>query len=408
MDNENNNTSTSSSSNVSATIADAIKKYRPSFGGSSGGDSDGIKKMLIGVIVLTLIVVILLLILSKASSTSTKKGVSYSDIEDAMTDSAKRFFKDNNKYLPKSNGGTVEISAQKLINENYLSAHNTISSCTGKVVVQNNDDNYIYVPYLDCGSKYKTTELYRKVTNSSNIVSSGSGLYNDNGTYIFRGDTVNNYVQIGKVIWRIVKVTNDNLVELVRDSRSDSSMTFESYPWDDRLNVDKDFNSGINNFELSRIKDTLDDSLSITDDYEQIVPKDFRGHLVATSYCIGKRGESDSTRNMSTECSQQSSPMKVGLLTVSEFMDASLDGNCNSTFAELCENYNYLNMADYDWWTITGDSANSYQVYYVESKGSVVVTNASSYKKLRPVIYLDSKTMFKSGKGTLEKPYKIK
>ena len=106
------------------------------------------KKLFI-IIVLTIILVILLAIFSGASK--PKKGITYSDREDLMSDAARKFFSANKKYLPKTNGGTVEISAQKLINESYLDANYAPSTCTGKVVVQNNDDSFIYIPYLDCG-----------------------------------------------------------------------------------------------------------------------------------------------------------------------------------------------------------------------------------------------------------------
>ena len=391
--------------NTSSVIADILKKYRPSFSGGSNNnsDSDSMKKLLIIIIVLTIITVILLTVFS---GTSTKKSSTYADVEDTMIDGAKKFFSDNKKYLPKSNGGTVEISAQKLINEKYLASNYASSSCSGKVVVQNNDDNFVYIPYLDCGSKYKTTEFYRKITDSNNIVKSGNGLYNENGTYVFKGDNVNNYIQIDNILWRVVKVTENNETVLIRDRRADNSISFTTYPWDDRLNLDKGYNVGINNFSISRIKDTVN---TILDDKEEpLINEDLKGHIVLHSFCTGKRNSADASKNMQTECTQVTEPMKVGLLTVSEFMNASLDGHCNTTMAESCENYNYLNVTDYDWWTITANSDNSYEVYYVAANGSVQVDDASTFNDVRPVIYLDSNTMFKSGKGTEEKPYKIR
>lgn len=415
MNNEEKNTETNVSTSVgggsaASAIADAIKKYRPTSG--SGSSESGMKKLLIIIIVLTIILVILLAIFSGASK--PKKGITYSDREDLMSDAARKFFSANKKYLPKTNGGTVEISAQKLINESYLDANYAPSTCTGKVVVQNNDDSFIYIPYLDCGSAYKTTQFYRKITENKNIVTSGNGLYNEDGTYVFKGDTVNNHVELGHATWRIVKVTSDNEVVLALDKFDNNYNPYTTYPWDDRLNADRDTDSasgsGINNFNISRIKDSIKTYLDtpLGDGTERLIDKNIRGHIVDHQYCIGKRGYDDGTKNMSVECSEVSEPLEVGLLTVSEFMDASLDGNCNRTVSDLCQNYNYLNETGYNWWTITADGTNSYRAYYVSSNGSVSSSPASTYRNIRPVIYLDSKTMFKSGNGTEDKPYKIK
>ena len=44
----------------------------------------------------------------------------------------------------------------------------------------------------------------------------------------------------------------------------------------------------------------------------------------------------------------------------------------------------------------------------ISSKGFVSSSTAGSYGDVRPVIYLNSKVLYKSGNGTLEKPYKVR
>lgn len=129
---------------------------------------------------------------------------------------------------------------------------------------------------------------------------------------------------------------------------------------------------------------------------------------MAHSYCIGKRGEDDSSVDGFTECSIESDKLKVGLLTASEFMIASLDSGCNKTTSVSCQNYNYLVNRDIDWWLITASNANSYSAYAASSGGYIDISRASGKKKIRPVIYLNSKTMYKSGDGTVDNPYLIK
>lgn len=383
--------------NTSNVIQEAISKYR----NNSRSDNELKDKLMKYLLIIAIVAVVIIVILFVFSNIANGKKT-YSDVEDIMINASKKYYTDNSSSLPKSNGGTVEVSVQNLVNNKYMKSLDKYiknTSCTGKVVVENNDDNYIYIPYLDCGSTYKTTELYRKVTDKENIVTSGNGLYSYSDGYVFRGDNVNNYVSINDALWRIVKVTTDNEVVLTKQDKGISI----SQPWDDRYNTDKGYNVGINDFNVSRLKDTLN---SLYDDKEaNLFSDDIKGHITSHNLCIGKRGYND---NQGNECSVQSESMKLGLLTVSDYIRASLDGSCVSAASESCQNYNYLVNEEYDWWLLTASNENTYQAYYVNNYGKVDISNTSSGKKIRPVIYLNSKTMFTSGTGSSTDPYKIK
>ena len=98
---------------------------------------------------------------------------------------------------------------------------------------------------------------------------------------------------------------------------------------------------------------------------------------------------------------------KVGLLTVSDYLAASVDPNCKSIVTKSCKNYNYL-FSKYDWWTITANKNKSYQAYKIDSSGLVKSVNSSNYARIRPVVALLNAVKYKSGKGTAEDPYVIK
>ena len=150
------------------------------------------KKLILIIIMFTVFILVIIWLLSLTRSGNR----SFADVENIMSKAAESYYADNKSLLPKADKGTNEVSLQKLINLEYMKELEKYSSkatsCSGKVVVENNDDQYVYVPYLDCGSSYKTTELFRKVTSSSNIVTNDAGLYSMNGEYVFRGDNVNN------------------------------------------------------------------------------------------------------------------------------------------------------------------------------------------------------------------------
>lgn len=370
---------------------------------TKGSDRDPLKKkMLRNLLIIAVITVIIVIILFIFSSGGNK---SYSDVEDIMIKAATKYYKENSSSLPKTTKATVEVSAKKLANLNYmkdLEKYIKKATCNGKVVVENNDDNYIYIPYLDCGNSYKTTELYRKITDSKNIVTTGEGLYLYNGNYVFRGENINNYVSINEQLWRIVKVTNDNEVVLVKQDVEG----YNSGAWDDRYNITEKYKTGINDFSVSRINDSLKEIYK--DTKKEYFTDEIKNYIVNHNFCIGKRASNSSGNDNSIECATLSEPLKVGLLTVSDYMLASLDGNCNNISSPTCQNYNYLVNKKSSWWLITASQENTYEVYYVENRGSIKKSNASDFYVARPVIYLNSKIMHKSGDGSLDDPYILK
>ncbi len=385
-------------------VESEVSKVVSSFANRKNSDplKEKMMKNLFKIAIATIVIVLLLFIFSIITS----RNKSYSDIEDIMKRSAERYYSANKNLLPKATGGTVEVSAQKLANLNYMKDLSSYKkeTCSGKVVVENNDDDYIYVAYLDCGSKYKTTELFRKVTAEENVVTSQDGLYLNNDEYVFRGENINNYITFGSQLWRIVKVTKDNEVVLIKEGRYNNN----NYPFDDRYNSSKGYNTGINDFNVSRMKQYLDNIYDATDDHDILFPEKSKSYIVKHSYCIGKRSTKSDGKDYSAECSSLSEMMKVGLLSASDYMNASLDSACTNISSSNCQNYNYLVNHQIEWWLSTSVSDNSYETYYITSYGAIKTANDVSYKSIRPVIYLNSKTMFKDGDGSEKNPYQVK
>ena len=53
-------------------------------------------------------------------------------------------------------------------------------------------------------------------------------------------------------------------------------------------------------------------------------------------------------------------------------------------------------------------SFDTYSVFKVDRFGQPAKDTSSTYATVRPVVYLNSRVLYKSGEGTLEKPYKVK
>ena len=123
-------------------------------------------------------------------------------------------------------------------------------TCTATVIVSYAGGEYRYTPLLNCGDKYKTITLTSYIKDNEQKVFNGSGLYDLNGELVYRGENPNNYVEFANKEWRIVKITNDQVVLILNEKN-------ERVVWDDRFNANRNNNDGINNFSVSRIKDSL-------------------------------------------------------------------------------------------------------------------------------------------------------
>ena len=348
--------------------------------------------------------VLLLFIILYIASLFNKKTYTFENVEQIMETAAVSYFKDHPEYLPENDGDGVELEVVNLIAEKKmkdLSYYTGVEGCTGKVVVEKYSGEYVYSPYLNCGSVYTTYELYKKVLEDNNTVTSGDGLYATSNGYAFRGENVKNYVQLENSVWRIVKITNDGNVVLISDKGSKYSQ-----PWDNRYNETRYYESGINDFTVSRIKDFLNKLYTNPnpDDGEDIISNSDRGKIDSYKVCIGKRTMTSEGKNNVEECKQTMSNQKLGLLTLSDYLYASLDPNCKTASTKSCQNYNYLTDSK-DCWLITADASNTSTVYKVDQNGVVNSAIASTYAMVRPVIYLKSNVFIKEGEGTLEKPY---
>ena len=350
----------------------------------------------------------ILLILILSSITNSNRKYSYSEIEKIMKNAAISYFKDNKNSLPVEDGDITEIDAANLTAAGKMKDLSEYlkegDACTGSVQVEKTSSGYLYTPYLNCGNNYSTVELANKVLENEEIVTSGYGLYSTKYGHIFRGENVNNYVQLDNNLWRIVKITSNNNVVLISEEGAGYTK-----PWDNRYNPERLYESGVNTYSNSRIKDYLDKLYNNPSEKEgeNILSSKDKKRIVPFNVCISKRLTTSESKDNSVECSEVLKDQKLGLLTLSDYMFASIDENCKNSTTKSCKNYNYLTIKK-DWWLVTGNKEDTSTVFQVASNGSAKAVNASNYAEVRPVIYLNEKTLYKSGNGTLEKPYKVR
>ena len=384
------------------------ESFEDSSSSSSNSDKFDAKKTMTRFMLIVVGVVIFIILILLISSIFMKKQYTYDDLEDILKSAAVAYFKDNKDQLPQAEGGIVEIEAANLINAEYMKPFTEYAgeecNCNGSVQVEKASSGYLYTPYLNCGEDYVTTELAKVVTSGENLTSTGYGLYSMNGNYIFRGEEVNNYLELDERMWRIFKIDRNNNIYLVAED--EVGMTTD---WDDRYNEDASYAAGINNYGSSRIKEYLQQVYTDPDrdNSEVILSKKDKNKIVSFNLCTGKRTTTEEGNNNSIECKETTRNQLVGLLTLSDYMAASIDPNCKNSTSNSCSNYNYL-VTDYEWWLATANKSSNFEAFQVKTNGAIKSENTSTYAIARAVVVLNKNVLYKSGKGTLKSPYKVK
>lgn len=359
-----------------------------------------IKSKILLIVIVIVVLVVFIWIMSLISN-NLKGGNSYEKVMSTMENAARKYYSDRPNELPKVSGKNVVVKDKELVSLNYMKNINDIlkddnASCKGEVSVTNINDNYKYRAKLDCGDKYKTVDFVSKIKDIS-TVESGNGLYNLNGALVFRGEYVDNYVTIGKKLYRILKVVDDK-VYLIFDSKLDS------VSWDDRYNIEKDSKAGINDYSISRIKEKLE---ALYNSDELFTAED-KLMISTQTLNIGKRKIDDIDVDGSIEKSNTIDNQYLGLPTVNDYINASVDSNCKKATDISCTNYNYLANCEYGYWMLTADANTTYKVYRFSTGSGVNLTGASSNAYIRPVFALTSDILYVSGDGTIDNPYVIK
>ena len=370
---------------------------------------DDLKRKLIllvgGITAFVIVIIIILWIVSLFA----KPVYSYENIEKELVNSAKKYFNDHQENLPQSDGQIVELDYSNLVAEGYMKDLSEYTkkgvTCSAVVQVEKQGNDYLYTPFLNCvgeNETYETKLLYQEITKPENIVTADAGLYNQGGTYVFRGEEVKNYLQLDQRLWRIMKITPNNNVVITTDEVVGDTMCY-----DDRFNNEDGYDSGINDYRLSRLRSNLIKYFDSEKEGEKFLSSDDKTKLVTFSQCSGKRGINETGYDGTIECKEIVKDEKVGLITASEFIRASLDPNCKSIATKSCNNYNYLVLKN-PYWLATPAKDTTQKVYYLNERRVLAETIAITYAYMRPVVYLNDRLVYKDGDGSYEHPYTLR
>ena len=358
-------------------------------------------------------VLILLLLVLWIMSLFSHKYYTYEEVEAKMIEATKTFYNKNPEILP-VNDGRSTLSYNTLVENEVIKPLNELlrdgDSCTAEIGVVKNENNYTYIPKLVCSDKYATIELAEHIINNNEVVTQGSGLYSDNqGGYYFRGKIDNNYLTIGSfkkegskdpigILWQIISIDKDGSIK-IRALYPAARTVF-----DNRYNETQGQKIGYNDFEMSVLKEKLKE----LETNEEFLTNDQKAYFLKSKLCIGKRTDTDTSKDGSTECSTLSQDDYLfGLLYPYEYMRASLDNNCKNMFSPSCQNFNLLSGDGFgNNWTLIASPINNFEVYSFDGV-EYSISKADKERSLFVTAKLNPYTIFKSGDGTRENPYKL-
>ncbi len=328
--------------------------------------------------------------------------ISYEKLEEKLEQATYTYLIENPSEFPTSSNPTIVISADTLITNKYikeLKKYVKDSSCTANVLVDYvSNNNYKYQAYLNC-KNFKTEDFIDVVKTNNKISQTGEGLYEINNELVFRGQNPNNFVSFANELWRIVKIDSNNNIQMIL-TESDDIYNMTGV-WDDRYNSEEDLNYGVNNYSLSR-------ALITTKDFYNQKYNSYQNYLSKFDLCAGKRASTSADKSGSLECNEIIKDQDIGLLPLYDYMNASLDGLCQTSISKQCQNYNYLVNQNYSWWTMTANMDNTYEVFNISGMGEINPYTASYSGLIRYVIALSSDVLYASGDGTHDNPYTIR
>lgn len=193
---------------------------------------------------------------------------------------------------------------------------------------------------------FKIYNSTKSINLLSEYIIKNNELYNDNNTYICKGNVTNNYVKFNNLTWRIIKINNDSSITLILD---------------DYINM---LPKNLVNTFFKNLENNLDTN-----------------YLTKTKVCI------DTYTNNEITCNKTNKDNYITLLSVYDYIN-SLDDE--KTFItkdnEIMWLYNNLNHTN---------------------GNNISTSNENNFYEIRPVVTLKPDTTYKSGNGNIDNPYII-
>ena len=242
---------------------------------------------------------------------------------------------------------------------------------------------------------------------TKNTVTYGDGLYKDpyeESKYIYKGKDPNNYLNFSNELWRIISISSDNTIKIIKENN------IGSFYYNDTSD-NNDWNSSSLNAYLNN------EYINSLNEKEKIIKGTFyNGYIENLS--------KDKSLAEVIELEKSSSwDGNIALLSLSEYISASTNEDCKTYFdarpnKHVCYINNYLhdtsfwggiwllngftspNNGVYIIWNIEEEPNNiNYAVSYAQANSNIIVY-------VKPVLFVKTNNKL-YGLGNKEKPYHL-
>lgn len=241
----------------------------------------------------------------------------------------------------------------KYIEEDCSLSNADLSKYSSSYVIYDYDVDKYEIKTLDSKQNIPAYQVILKNNESIMKVSGETedGLYELENEYVFRGNTVNNYVKYVGKDWRILSIDKkDYSMKLISTTIDSSTLSSEN----------------TTDFTKTTLQGTLKEKV---EDYSKVVDTWYNGGI----------SDNDSNLvNLENNLKANTIISKVGLLSLYDYTIASTDNNCENNFkSSNCKNNNYIATMynNKSFWTMNTDGT---KFWYIDSETGPQLTKTTS------------------------------
>ena len=270
------------------------------------------------------------------------------------------------KNMTVSRGDTFNDPGVKSVVDN-VDGNMDKSSVSIKGEVDTSKVGVYEITYTISDSLANKTEVTRKVSVEESLASTVKS-NTENGYYV--GNVDNNYIYFNNMLFRIVRVNDDNSVLIV----SNDALANVDYTNDGRF-TDSALDKWLNDYFYNLLEPSYQDLIK------------------SSSWCDDVISSDNIT---TTECSRQTDKRRVGILSLQDY-NLSYDGTSS-----------YLDKSNFSWYANLAEDNKAWAITSTDSYPNTIYSSQSTnLLNVVPALNLKASTTILEGDGTYTDPYVV-
>ena len=270
------------------------------------------------------------------------------------------------KNMTVSRGDTFNDPGVKSVVDN-VDGNMDKSSVSIKGEVDTSKVGVYEITYTISDSLANKTEVTRKVSVEESLASTVKS-NTENGYYV--GNVDNNYIYFNNMLFRIVRVNDDNSVLII----SNDALANVDYTNDGRF-TDSALDKWLNDYFYNLLEPSYQDLIK------------------SSSWCDDVISSDNIT---TTECSRQTDKRRVGILSLQDY-NLSYDGTSS-----------YLDKSNFSWYANLAEDNKAWAITSTDSYPNTIYSSQSTnLLNVVPALNLKASTTILEGDGTYTDPYVV-